>query len=126
MNGSSELLRLTIDLGVDWKEFLVDQTAENETLWALEEFLFGLSFEEIQTVRSRLTSFGIAAVNNDEIRSFLGKKPAYDIVTGSDFRAIYNFYMDRREAALLRKRIGTPGPQRTLEEIYLRYRIARE
>ena len=126
MNGSSELLRLTIDLGIDWQEFLVDQAALNETRWALEEFLFGLSYEEIKTVRSRLTSFGIAAVGHDEIRSYLGKHPAYGIVTGSDFRAIYDFYVDRRDAALFRKRVSEPGPQQTLEEIYLKYRIARE
>jgi hypothetical protein len=126
MNGNSELLRITIEMGNDWQEFLVDQVSINETRWALEEFLFGLSYEEIQTVRSRLTSFGIAAVGNNEIRSYLNKQPAYDIVTGSDFRAIYNFYVDRRDAALFRERIGVPGPQRTLEEIYLKYRIAQE
>ena len=126
MNGSSELLRITIDLGDDWQEFLVDQAVINDTRWALEEFLFGLSYEEIKTVRSRLTSFGIAAVGHDEVRSYLGKQPAYGIVTGSDFRAIYDFYVDRRDAALFRKRVSGPGPQRTLEEIYLKFRIARE
>ena len=126
MNGSSELLRITFDMGRDWQEFLVDHTTINETRWALEEFLFGLSYEEILDVRSRLARFGISAVGHDEVRSYLGSKPAYDIVTGSDFRAIYNFYVDRRDAALFRERTSTPGPQRTLEEIYLKYRIIRE
>jgi hypothetical protein len=126
MDGSSELLRITIDLEEDWKEFLVDQSSVNETRWALEEFLFGLSFEEISEVRSRLSKFGVSAVNRDEVRSYLGGRPAYAVVTGSDFRAIYDFYVDRRDAALFRKKISIPGPCRTLEEIYIKYRIARE
>ena len=126
MNGSSELLRITIDLGDDWNEFLIEETTTNETRWALEEFLFGLSYEEILAVRERLRQSGIAAVGHDEVRSYLGSQPAYDIVTGSDFRAIYNFYIDRRDAAMFRKRVDAPGPRRTLEEIYLKYRILRE
>jgi hypothetical protein len=126
MNGSSELLRITIDLEDDWKDFLVDQSSVNETRWALEEFLFGLSFEEIHEVRSRLAKFGVSAVGHDEVRSYLGSQPAYEIVTGSDFRAIYDFFVDRRDAALFRKKTSAPGPYRTLEEIYIKYRIARE
>jgi hypothetical protein len=126
MDGSSELLRITIDLEEDWKEFLVDQSSVNETRWALEEFLFGLSFEEINKVRSRLSKFGVSAVSRDEVRSYLSSRPAYAVVTGSDFRAIYDFYVDRRDAALFRKKTAVPGPYRTLEEIYIKYRIARE
>jgi hypothetical protein len=126
MDGSSELLRITIDLGEDWKEFLVDQSPVTETRRALEEFLFGLSFEEINEVRSRLSKFGVSAVSRDEVRSYLSGRPAYAIVTGSDFRAIYDFYVDRRDAALFRKKTSAPGPYRTLEEIYIKYRIARE
>jgi hypothetical protein len=126
MDGSSELLRITIDLDDDWKEFLIDQSSVTETRWALEEFLFGLSYEELNEVRSRLARFGISAVNHDEVRSYLSSKPAYGIVSGSDLRAIYDFFVDRREAALFRKKISAPGPYRTLEEIYIKYRIARE
>jgi hypothetical protein len=126
MNGSSELLRITIDMGSDWQEFLVEEAADSETRQALEEFLFGLSFEEINAVRSRLARFGIGAVGRDEVRTYLGSKPAYEIVSASDFRVIYNFYVDRRDAASFRKKVAAPGPKRTIEEIYLKYRIARE
>jgi hypothetical protein len=126
MNGSSELLRITIDMESDWQEFLIEEAADVETRQALEEFLFGLSFEEINDVRSRLARFGIGAVNRDEVRTYLGSKPAYEIVSASDFRAIYDFYVDRRDAANFRKKVDAPGPTRTIEEIYLKYRIARE
>ena len=126
MTGSSELLRITIDMGNDWQEFLVDQTSTNDTRNALEEFIFGLSYEELNSVRKTLVDSGIAAVGYNEVRSYLGSQPAYDIVTGSDFRAIFNFYVDRRDAALFRKRTSAPGPKSALEEIYLKYRILRE
>jgi hypothetical protein len=126
MDGASELIRISLDLERDWQDFLVSHTADEETRWALEEFLFGLSYEEISEVRSRLRRFGVSAVNYEEIRSFLGSKPSYTEVTNSDPRAIYDFYVDRRDAAAFRKRISAPGPQKTLEESYLRYRIALE
>ena len=126
MNGTSELLRITINLGNDWHEFLVANVSENKTRWALEEFLFGLSHEEIDTVRSRLIEFGISAVGHKEIHSYLDNHPAYGIINSSDFRAMYNFYVDRRDTARLRRKLSLPGPSHTLEEIYLRYRIVQD
>jgi hypothetical protein len=124
MDGSSELLRISIDLGEDWQEFLIKHTEDEEARWALEEFLFGLSFEEIKEVRSRLGRFGIMAVGNDEVRSYLGSCPAYTIVRNSDPRAVYDFYIDRRDTAAFRRRTAVKGPRKTLEEMYLKFRIA--
>jgi hypothetical protein len=126
MNATSELLRISIDMGEDWQDFLIANVSINETRWALEEFLFGLSYEEINSVRSRLIKFGINAVGHDEIPSFLGSRPAYGIINSSDYRAMYDFYVDRRDAARLRQKLSVPGPGRSLEEIYIKYRIALE
>ena len=126
MNATSELLRITIAMGEDWHEFLVAHVSINETRWALEEFLFGLSYEEIDTVRSRLIKFGINAIGHEEIPSFLENKPSYGIINSSDFRAMYKFYVDRRDTARLRQKLSGKGPSRTLEEIYIKYRIAQE
>jgi hypothetical protein len=126
MDGTSELLRITIDMGNDWQDFLVKEAAHDETKWALEEFLFGLSYEEIQQVRSRLVRFGITAVSYDEIRSYLGSNPMFVAVKDSDPRGIYDFFIDRKNAGVLRKRIAAPGPRHTVEEIYLKYRILLE
>jgi hypothetical protein len=126
MNATSELLRLTIAMSNEWQEFLVAHVATNETRWAMEEFLFGLSYEELLSVRATLVSSGINAIGHDEIPSYLGSRPAYGIINSSDYRAIYNFYVDRRDTARYRQRLAVPGPGRTLEEIYLRYRIAQE
>ena len=126
MKGTSELLRITIDMGKDWQEFLVAHTAIDESRWALEEFLFGLSYEELESVRLKLDGLGIGAVGRDEITSFLDSRPSYGMINSSDYRAIYNFYVDRRDIARFRQKISAPGPFRPLEEIYLKYRIAQE
>jgi hypothetical protein len=126
MDGTSELIRISIDMGSDWQEFLMGEAQNDEARWALEEFLFGLSFEEINQVRSNLNHWGILAVGHDEVRSYLGSSPAYTIAKNTDPRAIYDFYIDRRDAAAFRKRTSAPGPWRTLEEMYLKFRIARE
>ena len=126
MDGNTELLRITMDLDMEWQKFLVEESSNNETRWALEEFLFGLSHEEILEVRSNLKQHGIMAVSYDEIRSYLGSKPSYSAVKASDPRAIYDFFIERREACKFRKKISAPGPRHTLEEIYLKYRIILE
>jgi hypothetical protein len=126
MDGSSELFRVSLDLGEDWQEFLIRYTEDEETRWALEEFLFGLSYEEIIEVRTRLGRFGITAVGHDEVRSYLGSCPAYTIVRNSDPRAVYDFYIDRRDTASFRRRTAAKGPRKTLEEMYLKFRIAHE
>ena len=123
MDGTSEIIRITIDLEEDWRDFLLNQISVEETKWALDEFLFGLSFEEILSVRSRLKQVGIAAADYKEIRSYLGSTPAYAVIDNSDPRYLHDFYMDRKEAALLRKHLGHPGPHKTIEEIYLKYRM---
>jgi hypothetical protein len=123
MGGATELIRVSMELGDDWKEFIVSELPDEETQAALEEFLFGLSSEEIREVRDRLERFGIHAVNYDELRSFLGSSPAYSIAGSSDPRAIYDFYVDRRETAYRRRMASAQGPHRTLEEMYLRFRM---
>ena len=124
MDGNTELLRISIDIeGDEWVNFLKKESSNNETKWALEEFLFGLSYEEIIQVRSNLKKRGITSINHVEVRSFLDTKPVYSPVDDHDPRYIYDFFMERRDACTLRKRISAPGPLHTLEEIYLKYRI---
>jgi serine/threonine-protein kinase RIO1 len=83
-----------------------------------------IPYEELISVRSRLKRFGINAVDFNEIRSYLGSRPAYSVVRNHDPRELYDFYIDRKEMSLLRKRLNAPGPYKTLEEIYIEYRMS--
>ena len=126
MDGNTELLRISIDMEHDWQEFLVQESDNDQTRWAMEEFLFGLSYEEIRQIRARLNRFGVTAIGYNEIRSYLGTKPAYSLVNDRDPRAIFDFFIERRNACANRKHISAPGPRYTLEEIYIKYRIVLE
>jgi hypothetical protein len=128
MDGNTELLRISIDMDNDteWEDFLKEESTNDYTRWALEEFLFGLSFEEILQIRNRLKRYGVTSVSHDELRSYLDSKPVYSVVNDRDPRAIYDFFIERRDACLLRKRVSAPGPYHTIEEIYLKYRIILE
>jgi len=128
MDGNTELLRISIDMGTEteWEDFLKEESTNDKTRWALEEFLFGLSYEEILQVRDRLRRFGVTSVSHDELRSYLDTKPVFSPVNDHDPRAIYDFFIERRDACILRKRVSAPGPLHTLEEVYLKYRIILE
>jgi hypothetical protein len=123
MDGASELTRIMLDLGDDWHDFLAEAISGDETRFALEEFLFGISYEEIQDLRSRLSRFGISAVGADEVRRYLGSSPAYALASDEDPRMACDFYILRRDAARLRRRTNAPGPQKTLEEMYLKHLV---
>ena len=130
MDGSSELVRLSMELDDEWQNFLLNNLHNEETKAALEEFLFGLSYEEILHLRNRLAKYGISAIDSADVRSYLGSEPAYGDYFGlfqnGDPRSIYDFYAERRDAAQYRQRSKTPGPYKTLEELYLMYRMFQE
>ena len=128
MDGNTELLRISIDMDTDteWEDFLKEESTNDKTRWALEEFLFGLSYEEMTKVRNRLKLFGVSSVSHNDVRSYLDSKPVYSIVNDQDPRAIYDFFVERKDACILRQRISASGPYHTLEEIYLKYRIILE
>ena len=128
MDGNTELLRISIDMGTEteWEDFLKEESTNDKTRWALEEFLFGLSYEEILQVRSRLRRYGVTSISHEEVRSYLDSKPVYSPVNDHDPRAIYDFFIERRDACTLRKKTSAAGPLHTLEEIYLKYRIILE
>jgi hypothetical protein len=126
MDGASELVRISLDLGDDWQTFLTDSIYNDETRFALEEFLFGISYEEILDVRTRLSRFGISAVGAAEVRAYLGSNSGYSMADSTDLRMAYDFYIARQDAARLRKTTNAPGPRKTLEEIYLKHRIITE
>ena len=126
MDGNTELIRLTMDLDEDWREFLVEESENDQARWALEEFMFGLSWEEIQKVRSELALCGIDAVGLEGIRYYTDSNPAFFGIDEGDPRTFYDFFIERRDACNFRKRLDSPGPRHTLEEIYLKYRIIME
>lgn len=123
MEGASELVRLSIDLGSDWNSFLTEVLDEESTRSAMEEFLFGLSYEDIRRVRTRLLDLGLCSIDRNGLTLLLGVSGSYGNVDDGDPRSMFSFYAARRDAAHSRVFLGAPGPRHTLEELYLAFII---
>ncbi len=126
LEGTSELIRINMDMDDDWTQFILSRRDDREMRGALEEFLFGLSHEEMAHLRVLIRMGNVFALNEGGIQNALGKKRSYTEASDADPRLMYEFYIQRSEGARTRKQTGVHGPQRTIEEIYLSYRFAQE
>ncbi|TVQ38602.1 MAG: hypothetical protein EA384_08635 [Spirochaetaceae bacterium] len=121
MLGTRELLKISSLLSDRWHQFLLDHGDDPEVMQALEEFVFGLPYEEIVKLNRYMRDHGISVVDRDDLRHMLGKDHDAAEITSSDPRQMYRFYQ-RRTRRLVRRAIADlPGPRRTLEEMLLVY-----
>ena len=86
---------------------------------AMEEFLFGISHEQILHLRSILRTRGISAINRDEVSSFLDEHIKAD--AGLGYRDFYSLYTIRRDNARARARMNLSGPHQTLEDYFIKF-----
>ncbi len=118
MIGTSELLLLSIALDDTWQKFISNRLGEEDVSRALEEFLFGLSYEDISLIRKELKTRGISAIGRDEVPGIVGHRAA---LSNEDPRIFYRAYTQRRNNAEARKRLASPGPKKTLEDHYIQF-----
>ena len=105
-----------------WCKFISTQLSDKEVSMALEEFLFGLSYEEILRVKNILKDKGISAIGRDEVAALLDKPSIQEAANSShDPRQFYLDYSVRRDKARARLRMNLPGPHTTLEDHYMRF-----
>jgi hypothetical protein len=123
MVGTSELLLLSIDMDDQWRQFMATKLGDNDVSTAMQEYLFGLSYEKIQKLKDILRQQGISAIGRDEVSSFLNEKipTSYE----EDFRSFYILYSVRRDDAAARKRMNLTGPHQTLEAHYMKFILER-
>lgn len=123
MVGTSELLLLSIDMDDQWRQFMATKLGENDVSTAMQEYLFGLSYEKILKLKDILRKKGISAIGRDEVSTFLGEKiqTSYE----EDFRSFYILYSVRRDDAAARKRMNLTGPHQTLEAHYMKFILER-
>ncbi|NLL99931.1 MAG: hypothetical protein GX220_00540 [Treponema sp.] len=119
MVGTSELLLLSIEMDDQWRKFISNKLGDKNVSAAMEEFMFGLSYEQIQKLRAMLKEKGIAAIGRDEVSNFLNIK--IETYYEADPRSFYLQYSIRRENARARKRMNAEGPHGTLEDYYMRF-----
>jgi hypothetical protein len=125
MRGTHEMLRLLQDSrdGRVLEYFTEDVPAEQ--LEAFEEFLFGLSHEEIERLRAHLIEQSLAVVSADDACGILGRNKA-SWAPASGPHAFYSSYKQRRVRAAYRLLTHTPGPKKTAEEYMMAAFLLRE
>ena len=119
MMGTSELLQISMQMDDQWINFIKAKMGEDGVSQAMEEFLFGISTEQIQKLRSILKTKGIAAIGRDEVSQFLGGRVKAD--AGLDYRDFYSMYTVRRDDARSRAKMNLPGPHKTLEDYFIQF-----
>lgn len=101
-----------------------DDVQEDELL-AFEEFVFGLSHEELQRLREHMTQEGRATITVDEARTLLGGTVTRSAPIGGGAQALYSSYKVRRMNATHRASTGAHGPKKTAEEyVMIAYLLA--
>jgi hypothetical protein len=125
LQGTIEVLRLSMNLPDIWGDFLTSTANKTCTEQALEEFVFGLSYEEIRHLRDMMGAFRISAVDREKAVEILKKEKIYkdrqSIFLSGDAREIYAFFHTRLENAVKRKLKDSEGPRQTIEELFLIY-----
>lgn len=119
MMGTSELLLMSIQMDEQWIQFIKQKMGDTNVSQAMEEFLFGISYEQIQHLRSILRTKGIPAISRDEVSSFLGEHIKSD--AGLGYRDFYALYTVRRDNARARARMKLEGPHQTLEDYFIKF-----
>lgn len=115
MRGTHEMFRL-IEESHDGR--VLDYFTEDvpdEQIHAFEEFLFGISHEEVQRLRDHLIEQSVSVVSHDDARRVLGRHKESWVPTGGP-QSFYSSYKKRRVRAAYRLLTNTPGPKKTAEE----------
>lgn len=89
---------------------------EEEQMLAFEEFLFGLSHEQIGKVRQHLADSSTACISLDEARTVLGQTSPSWVPDADGPQGFYTSYKKRRVKAHYRALTGAAGPKKTAEE----------
>jgi len=123
--GTQEYISLYLTVDVACQDYIERAAGVPDEAAALEEFLFGLPFEELESVKEHLESTGTASIGQADIKRLLGKESIYLSDRGEDPLELYRFYNYRRKCAARRKYGAGPGPVRTFEENFMRFLLER-
>lgn len=119
MMGTSELVTFSCEMDSTWLDFIKSQLENIEVTQAMEEFLFGISYEQILHLKRLLREKGINSIGRNEVSKFLGENIQTDV--SGDYKDFYMQYSIRRDNAKARKRLNLPGPHKTLEDHFIKF-----
>ncbi|MBN2039289.1 MAG: hypothetical protein JW864_04570 [Spirochaetes bacterium] len=121
MLGFSELFKLTEYIEPSFFEFLQRDELSDEEVESIEEFIFGLCYEETVKIRDEMSRLNKYVISKKDVERIIGDNriyPEYDI---SDPRELYRSFSDRKSNAKFRAKSSLSGPHKTIEEYLMCY-----
>lgn len=100
-------------------DYFGGEDVDAEQLLAFEEFVFGLSHEEITSLRNHMLEEGRSCISLEDARALLGGTVASEVPQRNAAQALYSSYKKRRVNAAHRVLTGASGPKKTAEEYAL-------
>ena len=97
---------------------MIAKMADPEIGQALEEFLFGITTEKINYIRTVLQERKLSALSREEAYQLVGVTNDLPL---DDPRTFYTSFIERKNSAESRRRLQVAGPKRTLEDLYIQF-----
>lgn len=121
--GASEMFSL-LAAGADVRflNFLTRDDVTDEEVGAFQEFLFGLSWEELNDLRQRHDNVVISL--DDILQDDVGTSPVGILQAGDQAERFFLFFMKRHLLAAHRAQMNLPGPKQTAEQYVLAHLLA--
>jgi len=117
MLGTHEVIRLFKEArDKRFLDYFSEDDVEQEQLLAFEEFVFGLSHEQIGRLRAHMIEEGRACISLEVAETLLGNSTTTWLPPQDGAAALYTSYKKRRVNAAHRALTGAIGPKKTAEE----------
>ncbi len=125
MLGVSELFRLASESDPVWFEFLQRDELADDEIDALQEFLLGLSYEEMKQISYQMKKEGKYAVNGEDITKLVGEQDINQLYQEGDPRRFFKSFSHRKNNAIYRAKGNLQGPKKTFEEYLMCFLLSR-
>ena len=97
----------------------------DEQMQAFEEFLFGLSFEQLTALRERMRAENQSTISREQAHAAVNRAPSWAPHPDGP-QALYTSYKKRRVKAQYRTLTNAAGPKKTAEEFVMTSFLLRE
>jgi hypothetical protein len=125
--GTSEIFQLLFqDCDEQFVAWFTRHGQDSEQVQAFEEFLFDLSFENLQRVRQKMREEGKTCVGPREVEIYLAFGEGNLRPLTGDPKGLYVSFRRRRVKAQYRTSVGVAGPKKTAEAYILEAILSEE
>lgn len=119
--GTYEYLHLSGKVDEICRDYIFHAATNTEETDALEEFLFGIRYEDLDMIRQRMVAEQKTSIDRKAIAAMLEKDSVFLCSENKDPMELYRFFNLRKKSAIARRNANVKGPVRTLEQNLFSY-----